>query len=195
LWLIIAVGTGSALSGIRLFLDGVGYLQTAQGILENRGVIVGFIAQIALSMWFGPGLALACLVIVLWLTFGQRLGVARASNPAAKLAAFHQDGIDKILCHAVETIDDQNTLEGQERAWRDSLVSYMHESQCDPSDIAKVNRISPYNPKGLGALVKGFNANDPEKVKLAERNAKIRNEITERLERLMAVIEKTERRI
>ena len=145
------------------------------------------------AVWVIRGIGAVLLGFVVYhVVMDRRASGRRAGRKvSARLMLFHKQGIDKVMNAHASTFVEQGDIDVYEKRWRKRLIAYMREAKLAPSDIQSVERISPYTPLGLGALV-NIDSRDPESVMLGERNAKLRNEIAERLRRLKEIAQKIE---
>jgi hypothetical protein len=123
-----------------------------------------------------------------------------ASRAAARrLGELSGYAVEHLLNRTVTTESEQDTLDDDRHAWMADIVAAAQAGGADPSDIARLKHIGTYTAKGLGHLVEpsakvivpGGIGPLPD---LIARNIKHRNEVAERNERLIRVIEKLEKR-
>ena len=114
----------------------------------------------------------------------------RGRAMAKRLAERREYAIDHLLNRRVDSAQDQDALDIERQQWNGQVVAMLQEVEADASDISRVRRLGTYTPRNLQSLVKG-EAPDKE---LLKRNLKHRNEMAERLDRLLEAIKNLERR-
>ena len=94
---------------------------------------------------------------------------------------------------SVSSSRDQDALDDERHKWLEDVVGLLERSGCNPSDLARVSRLHTYTPKGLSGLIHGQEILfAPDRYVVVGRNAKHRNEMSERLDRILEVMKKIE---
>jgi len=130
------------------------------------------------------------------------LGVATeppSRNAARRLATLHGYAVNQLLNRNVASDADQSVLDRDSHKWMAEIITIAEEGGADISDIARLRHLGAYKPKALGHLVEPSHQSlvpggiGPTQ-ELIARNLKHRNEVAERIDRLLAVIERLEKR-
>ncbi|MDO8496819.1 MAG: hypothetical protein Q7S43_05210 [bacterium] len=120
-------------------------------------------------------------------------GPKTSRQVAAELAKMRDWAVTNLQNRTVRSEDDQDQLEADAHEWEDKAVRLM-EGHADPSEISDFKTLGTYTPKGLPALVSNVVHQSVNTNMLKRRNAKLRNEIAEQLDRLMKIIRKLEQK-
>ncbi|MEQ1760455.1 MAG: hypothetical protein ABL986_19250 [Vicinamibacterales bacterium] len=112
-----------------------------------------------------------------------------------RLSACHAAGVDNVLNRYVNTSADQDALDADRQQWKAGALQAMRDAGCTASDIARVDKLGTYQGQhlrplfGPGALILSAS----EQLHLAARNKKHRDNMAERLNRLMTALQNLER--
>lgn len=119
----------------------------------------------------------------------------RGRAAAKRLAELREYAIDVLQNKTVASAREQDDLDKERHAWVNEVVEIMQRGECDPSDVSSFRRLGTYRPRGLPPLVDASSVDHPSEAKaLRVRNAKHREEMAERLDRLLDAIKRLEQR-
>ena len=120
-------------------------------------------------------------------------GPKTSREVAAELAKMRDWAVTNLQNRTVRSDDDQDQLEADAHKWEAKAARLM-EGHADPSEISDFKTLGTYTPKGLPALVSNVVHQSVYTSMLKRRNAKLRNETSEQLDRLMKIVRKLEQR-
>lgn len=130
-------------------------------------------------------------------TYSGKQVTARIRGRAAakRLAELRDYAIDFLQNKTVASAREQDDLDKERQAWMNEVLEIMQRGECDPSDVSSFRRLGTYRPRGLTPLVDASSVDHASEAKaLRVRNAKHREEMVERLDRLMDAIKRLEQR-
>lgn len=117
----------------------------------------------------------------------------RRRQAAAELAKLRDWAVTNLQNRTIRSDDDQDQLETDAHEWEEKAARLM-EGHADPSEISDFKTLGTYTPKGLPPLVSNVVHQSVYTNMLKGRNAKLRNEMSEQLDRLMKIVRKLEQK-
>lgn len=144
------------------------------------------------GMGGGPGKAV--LVLTNRPAYGQSTETLSRHDSVRRLIDRYEYGVHNLLNRSVGSIWAQNLLDSERQQWVKEVAELLEKAGATPSEVTEFRVLHTFAPKGLGAVIDGSAFKDPERATITSRNAKHRDEMSERLDRLLTLIKKIEQR-